>query len=335
MTRVARYAAIGFLVFAALPARAATQQLVFSCGGSERTIEAMENEYIAATGDGGCWFHTGHHTYDMGALYEVGAISGSLFSVEVEFSPPIEFVAPDAALAFEGSTDGLRWTTIAPIHYALARGQEEFDRHAISFSFDAGGAVARYLRIRQPLSAAQGLSGYLDASGFTATVEPVEGPPPSLALGTRSFSCAGGIMEGFWLAHPCWFGGINRYDSPSVFHTYPIGSSVLDRVRGSVTFLPWRSDDYSGSGGSRTDVKGFVEVSNDGTNWTNIGTVSGQYGAPIAFDFGGLGNIGAQYVRLVCEYHKGVRGPNTNPALKHVRGFVLDSSIEVSTLLPE
>lgn len=302
-------------------ARADAVTVRFSCQGSATdpsVVESMENEYIEATGYGACWFHTGHHTYDAGGLFAVDRVDGSAFSVEVELSPPVEYAPaaayqPSAALVFETSADGLAWSTLAQVPYPMFRsdpGQELF-RHPLTFSFDGDGAVARYFRLRQPASAAQGLSGFLDASGFTAELTPVEAPPPAEPVSSRSLGCLDHVMERFFAAHPCAFGGINRYDSPSVFHTYPIGDSEVARVTGRVIFLPWRTDDYSSNGGGRTDVRGFLQSSADGVTWTQLAEVSGKYGAPIAFDVTPPGPVRASYLRIVAEYHKGVRGQAT------------------------
>lgn len=311
------------LAATAQPGRATgSVQLAFACDGHPGTIGAMENEYAALTGKGPCWFHLGHHTYDMGSPYRLGHVQGSLFSVEVEYSPPTDLSPEGALLAFEASSDGLAWEAIHEMTFDLA-----LDRQQIEFAFDAGSVLARYMRIRQPHSAAQGLSGYLDGSSFTIDAEPVEAifpPPPGVP--SASLSCANDLMERFFAAHPCWFGGVNRYDAPSVFHTYPIGASTLERIAGTAVFLPWRTDDYNGSA-SRTDLVAYVQVSSDSHHWSTVGSMTGKYGAPVAFDFQGLRGLGASFVRLVAEYHHGYR---SDPALKHVRGMLLDSALTLT-----
>lgn len=318
------------------PARATATTVAFRCSGSGG-IAAMENSYIVAGGGGPCWAHLGHHTYPLGGLNRIGAVSGSVFSVEIQLSPPFELAAPDAAaVVVEASVDGLAWTTLHQIPFPLITNGAEIlpMRQALSFSFDAGGAEARFVRIRQPRSLAQGLSGYLDASGFDASLEPLTDPEPGVAPGARSLSCGADVMEGIALGHPCWFGGIDRYDAASFFHTFPLGGlAALDAVRGNVIFLPWRLDDYN-IGGSRTAIKGYVQTSTDAVAWTDSDLeMEGIYGVPISFDFA-LGGRAARFIRIVAERHARFARERTDPSLKHPRGMILDSSLEVSGTLP-
>jgi hypothetical protein len=296
------------IVLGAMPAARGATTVAFRCDGNGG-IAAMENSYV-----GGCWGHLGHHTYDLDGLHRVGAVSGSVFSVEEQFSPPTEgFV-----VLVEGSADGLAWTQLHAMPYVATS-----ERQSIAFSFDGAGFEARFVRIRQPRSAAQGLSGYLDASRFDAELSPVDATPATAA---HELSCERDVMERFFDAHPCWFGGIDRYDAPSVFHTYPLGADrPLARVAGEVTFLPWRLDDYS-SGSSRTQIAGFVQVSADGVRWTDAGRIEGSYGTPIAFDLDTAGTT-ARFVRLVGEHHARFA---SDPALKHTRGMVLSSRLSLT-----
>ncbi|HEX9711822.1 MAG TPA: hypothetical protein VGB52_04610 [Actinomycetota bacterium] len=299
-------------------AEAAASIVPFRCSGTGGSA-AMENSYADHAGQGACWGHFGHHTYNTGAVHRIGLVEGSLFSVEVQFSPPVEYAAPAAAILFEGSLDGATWNTLATIPYPLTGGT----RQAISFSLDAGDAEAQFLRIRQPRSAAQGLSGYLDSSNFDAELTFVR--PCAACLIGGSTRCSAGIMERMFDEHPCWFGGINRYDAPSFFHTYFLGlPRLLEQLSGTVTLLPWRSDDYTQNGGSRTAIDALVQVSSDGTTWETVAEISGQYGTPIVFDVVPPASEVA-FVRLVAERHTGW---GTHPALKHARGFIIDSRLE-------
>jgi hypothetical protein len=310
------------------PTRADPITLVAACHGRDGSIAAMENEYVEGTGRGPCWFHLGHHTYDLGRTYRLISARGSVFTVEIELSAPQEYpgTPPQTALVFEGSIDGIEWTSLGAIPYDITE-----DRQPAPSNVDGRGAIVRYLRVRQPRSVAQGLSGFLDSSGFEAVVEPEGEAAPAGIQGARALTCASDAMERMFTEHPCWFGGINRYDSPSVFHTYPIGASSLERVRGSATLLPWRTDDYHLRGGSRTNIAVLVQISTDGIHWTTQGILGGAYGLPIEFDLYGLGGVAASYVRLVGEYHTGARLPN-EPSLKHVRGMLLDSSLEITAV---
>lgn len=296
----------------------------FSCQGGENAIMAMENEYIVESGYGPCWFHTGHHTYDLGGLNEVGQVTGRAFTVEMRYSPPSEFQVDTyhiTSLFFEASVDGRVWSEISRVRFNLPT-----DRQEVTFNFDAGGIRARYLRLRQPLSLAQGLSGYLDSSSFTAALTPAHDGALTPRTGILQLSCENDIMERFHPAHPCWIGGINRYDSPSVFHTYPLdGQVTVSSILGSATFLPWRSDDYTQNGGNRQTLKAHLQVSSDGEDWSNLLTFDATYGVPAQISY--EGSVETSYLRLVAEYHKGVK---THPALKHVRGMLLDSSLRVT-----
>lgn len=307
----------------------AAEAVAFDCSG-RNGIAAMENSYVDVLGQGPCWGHLGHHTYDTGAVHEVGLVEGRVFSVEIQFSPPLEYAAPDAAaLVVEGSVDARAWSPLHQIPYPLLVGQDAVlpSRQGIEFSFDAGGARARWIRIRQPLSTAQGLSGYLDSSRFTAELTSPGGLSPTFPPPDR-YGCATDIMEGVTPGHPCWFGGINRYDAPSVFHTYFVARPDIVSARGTVTFLPWRSDDYTQNGGSRREITGMVQMSTDGVTWSDVATVAGPFGLPLAFDvtFDELTTVG--YVRFVAERHPGY---TTHPALKHARAFVVDSALELGT----
>lgn len=312
------------LALTAVPARASNETLHFRCGGGTvngvPAIAAMENEYItqAYKNSGACWFHLGHHTYDIGREVELVRLTGSAFSVEQQFSPPTEINDNGFSIIIESSRTGISWQEIARPLYTLG-----FQRQTVSFDVAAGNRLARYIRIREPKSAMQGLSGYIDSSNFDAEViDPGETP---VIRRPTTMSCQSNIMERFFNEHPCWFGGINRYDSPSVFHTYPLDPGPLASVAGSVTFLPWRSDDYTQNAGSRTAIAGVVQASVDGVSWTKVGNVVGVYGVPITFSF--PYSAPANYIRLAAEYHTGA---STHPALKHVRGFIVDSSLQLT-----
>lgn len=326
MQKGLRYLALACLLVApSSNVQATTEDRVFTCNGSGNSTMAMENEYILHSGYGPCWFHTGHHTYDLDGLHEIGSISGRAFTVESRFSPPSEVNADDTtALLIEASVDGIDWFTVDTVRYWLPT-----DRQEVTFTTNGDQAHASYLRIRQPRSLAQGLSGYLDSSSLTVSVTPVASPVLESNATSVSLDCENDIMERMDPAHPCWFGGINRYDSPSVFHTYPLGGAqIVTSVTGVATFLPWRSDDYTQNGGDRRTLKAHLFSSADGEGWTKLLTFDASYGVPAPFSYGG--SVEARYLRLVAEYHKGV---TTHPALKHVRGMLLDSSLTVTKTL--
>lgn len=309
----------------ALPATAeqTTTTRTLLCDGPAGTTMAMENEYITGTGFGGCWFHIGHHTYDLDGLFEVGTITvHRIASVEVQFTPPIETsTAHPIPITFEVSRDGRTWEPIGALPYNPLSLRNDPIRGTLEAD-----ATARYLRIRQPRSAAQGLSGYLDGSHLDVELTPVDAPSPPRRTGTFSLACATDIMERFHAEHPCWFGGINRYDSPSIFHTYPLDApTTVTSITGTATFLPWRSDDYAGRGSSRTEVDAHLFASVDGEHWTRLTTFTAQFGLPAAITW--TGHADAAYLRIVAEYHRGAR---LDAPLKHARGMLLDSGLTVT-----
>jgi hypothetical protein len=314
------------LLLCALPARAdhTVSVVHLRCDGGTvggaPSIAAMENEYItkAYKNSGACWFHLGHHTYDLQREVSLERITGSVFSVEQQFSPPTEMNSNGFAIIIEVSRNGTTWSEVARPLYTLGS-----MRQTITFDIDTSSTLARYVRVREPRSAAQGLSGYIDSSSIDLQVIDL-GSTPVIRRPTI-MRCDRDIMERFFNEHPCWFGGINRYDSPSVFHTYPIDPGPLTDVAGSVTFLPWRSDDYTQNGGSRTAIAGVVQASVDGVTWSTVANVAGIYGVPISFAF--PYSAPANYIRLAAEYHTGA---HTHPALKHVRGFIIDSSLTLT-----
>ncbi|MFP5225686.1 MAG: hypothetical protein ACLGH3_09095 [Actinomycetota bacterium] len=314
--------AMSMLTLAPSSAEHPTISRSFDCSGAGGATAAMENEYIVESGYGPCWFHTGHHTYDLGGVYAVDNLKGRVFSVEVQFSPPIEADASGITIVVEASLDGRNWEPIGTMPYAALSTRQD-----ILFDLDTDGVLARYLRIRQPLSAAQGLSGYLDSSRFEASLRSATADPlPAWESDERELRCASDTMERIYPGHPCWFGGINRYDSPSVFHTYPLdGVQQVGQVEGVATFLPWRTDDYTQNGGNRRTLQAHLQSSVDGEDWTTVHTFTAEYGVPAGFVTDEVGQ--AAYLRLVAEYHKGV---TTHPALKHVRGMLFDSTLLVT-----
>lgn len=302
-------------VVGVLPATATSQTLALRCDG-RGGIAAMENSYIAATGRGDCWFHIGHHTYDLGQPWQVEWIKGSAFTVETLFSPPTE-LGPGrnhSVLTFEGSLDGTTWRLLASVPYSILA-----SRQSVAFDLAATGGPARFVRIRQPRSAAQGLSGYLDSSAIDLQVSASEQVVPDRL---DTLSCETAIMERFFAEHPCWFGGVNRYDSPSVFHTYPVDAGALTGVSGEAIVAPWRSDDFTYDGGDPTGAEVVVQLSDDAVTWREAGRFRADYGLPASFWLTASGT--ASFVRLVGEYHHGYA---RHPALKHVRAMMVSSRI--------
>jgi len=299
----------------------------------------MESSYALE----GCWAHVGHHHYFVGrdavfALHGGGAV---FFVVEQQLSPPTEGPAPGGGevrtpVPVEVSVDGRAWTRVADGPYRLVYAEtsaEALIRQEVAVNFTAPDVPFRYLRVRQPLSSAEGLSGYVDASRFELDVTVVARvPPASLAPGERGLSCERDILEDVFPSHPCWFGGLNRWDAPSFFHTYPLGGLArLDRVSGVATLAYFRPDDRSQLPPEKLGGHLLVEASEDGSRWTTIANVSVAYGTAQPFATDDLGGLPAAFVRLASDRHPRW---GTEPPLKRPEAYLLESSLALGGLLP-
>lgn len=303
------------------------------CGGIPDRLWAME--YTASRGT--CWLHGGHHTYYFGGdtLAFRGA-RGFAFSVEQEYAPSGAVVnlsrdPVTTPLYVQVSLDGVSWATVGEgvYEYGLLR-------QTVWLDVAGAGQPFRFLRLHVPLSLSQGLSGYLDHSGLTVEVDEVAAQT-LVANGTaKSLDCRQGlVMEAFFAAHPCWFGGVDRYDAPSFFHTYVVGpGSDLTRISGSFTLGPWRSDDYNRpiGGASNTASKAYVQVSANGVDWTDVALLNATYGLAQPFSVNvSLENV--TFVRLFPEYHANFDQWQTLAPLHHPRAYFLDSRVSVEGTL--
>lgn len=353
------------LVLAALPAapsqpEAGSLVLDVKCDGP---FMAMEVGYSFPT----CWHHVGHHTYFLGrdTTYLLRSIEGLAFSVEQQFSLPTEGTAPfagagvnapanaglDSVLPVETSLDGVTWRLAGTGSYRFLGAEEVLDRALcpdvcqsleslwrmnVLFDIQGEGQEFRFLRVRQPYSqATQGLSGFLDFSRLTVTVDVGTPVAPALADGARDLGCAG-AMEAISNEHPCWFGGIDRYDSPSFFHTWFLGDARLARVNATATLLPWRLDDFYQPQvqANDTNVAFHVEVSADGEAWTSVGHATGPFGTPLTVDVQ-LDGVEAKFVRVAPEKHARFAQYN-QPGLApnhHGRGYFIASAVHVEGML--
>lgn len=304
--------------------------------GNDATTPYWAMEFSSSKGS--CWIHGGHHTYFFGdTRFALRALVGYVFTVEQQLSPPTEHntdTLGTTPLHVQVSEDGITWVEVAHGEYRFA-GLEQRQRVDIAASVAA--EPFRFLRIHEPLSAAQGLSGYLDHSEFDVEADVLGAVPiPAVASGSRALSCATDILEDFFVTHPCTFGGVDRWDAPSFYHTYPTGDGAsLDRVQGSFTLAPWRLDDWS-DGDARanaTNVHAYLQTSVDGVSWTNVAQIDAEYGVPAAFDIA-LGGEPARFVRLFPAYHARFDAMGDLAANHHPKGFFLDSSLVVHGLLP-
>jgi hypothetical protein len=218
-------------------------------------------------------------------------------------------------VVIEVSTDGVHWTNETYGRYSFlpdpTQGAGPFANEAINdfnafgvpfnerqwaftgYQPSGPGTPFRFLRLRDPLSAAQGLSGYLDNSEAWVFVgAPQAVPTPVATAGIRSWDCSRSqVMEDFFSNHPCTFGGIDRYDAASDLATYFLGDGVrLTRLTGRFTIAPWRADDWytDDAAGNDTRANVTVQVSLDGTNWTNVASTHATYGVPtvVSVDLG-------------------------------------------------
>lgn len=319
--------------------------LRLQCGGDPRARWMMEFTSTKGT----CWSHGGHHTYFTEAnLYALRGLHGFVYTVEQQFAWPSEFTPTDplhSPIVIELSRNGDEFRAVGNATYTLLDVPPDVlpfnGRQGLWFSFEVNGLGKqfRFLRAREPKSFTQGLSGYLDNSLLFAHVDLVRAVAPKpLAETSRALSCgAGDILEDFFAEHPCWFGGLDRYDSPSFWHTYYLGEGAQPaRVNGSFTLLPWRADDFN-QGRPAVDAaktKAFVQTSADGVVWRDAAVVAATFGAPQTFDVT-LDGSAARFVRLFPEYHARYDQTGSFPANHHPRGYFVGSEITVSGLLPE
>lgn len=304
------------------------------CGGDPSRLWAME--FTASRGS--CWIHGGHHTYYMGGTYAFRAARGYGYAVEQEFAPSDH--ALNASHPFEApihvqiSLDGRTWTEVGRAMYDYVTG-----RQYVFFDVAGSGQPFRFLRLHAPLSLSHGLSGYFDHSDLRLEVDLLGTGTTPHPNATRVLGCErGDLMEDFFADHPCWFGGLDRYDAPSFFHTYVVGpGSDLTRIRGNFTLAPWRTDDFQLAGrflifnvgpSTNATTKAYVQTSADGVHWTDVATVQAVFGVQSSFDVA-VTAPDVTFVRLFPEYHPNFDNVSGQPSHHHPRGFFLDSSLLV------
>jgi hypothetical protein len=293
---------------------------------------------------GTCWMHEGHHTYFFGdAPYALRSIQGFAFSVEQQFAPSL-----DMRLTVETSMDGLHWTTVGYGQYKYLPDPNDPstlpfpERQVVSLDIQGAGQVFRYLRIHEPPSLSQGLSGYLDHSQIHIAVDDASAPTKAhggLHVTTRhtvQLSCEDDMMERFFDTHPCTFGGLDRYDSASFFQTYPLtANATLDGIGGSFTLAPFRADDFFDGTPLTTseDTAAYVLTSTDGRAWTLQATIPAVYGVPTSFHVA-LDDANARFVRLFPQYHALFDDTVNNASLHHPRAFFLHSNVTLEGAVP-
>jgi len=323
-------------------------------------IHAME--FLASGGT--CFMHSGHQTYDLGHEREIVGGEGSVLSVEQQYSPPTEYEDPLAGttpIHIQASHDAQNWQEIDAIEYQFNEDVRDgvllddtlLIRQRIDYQFDAEDLNLRYLRFHEPRSAAQGLSGFLDESiaylyvndtAETSSIGHSHTESTSLDL-----SCDDGdVLEDFFSEHPCTFGGVNRYDAASVFHTYKPGEGTqADRIEAEATVDPWRSDDFFEPlqiGASQdaiqhnldqlTETSVQLQVSQDSTTWETVAERSVTYGEPFEISAAFDDPKPAPYVRLLPGEHENFDDYKQNAPDHHLEAFLVDSSITVTGDVP-
>lgn len=316
---------------APLDVRAADHAQYYACDDPNADLNAME----FAQSNGTCWVHGGHHTYALPGTATLRGVLGIAFSVEQQFAPGV--VDPNDPATWpvhmETSMDGITWTQVMTAPYLVTA-----DRQYVWFDDEGFDQEFRFLRFHNPLSLTQGLSGFLDHTGGYVMVDDLDASPPpaTLAQRTRAYACEADIMEDFFATHPCWFGGVDRYDSASSWHTYVLGDgATVDRVSGTFTLLPWRTDDwfFGNTLGNATATSAFLLTSVDGVAWTERARIPATYGVPQAFSVTLAGDA-ARFVRLFPEPHANFDDVAGDPPAHHARGYFTHSAIEVEGMLP-
>lgn len=342
-TKVTDGAGFETLVTTPIRVEPSIQRVTYGICGGATDFPLWTMEFSASRGT--CWIHGGHHSYFMGDhAYALRELHGFAFDVEQQFAPSL----PDPAfitdplhrqLSVEVSLDGRSWTTVGSGQYGYVTPadptRDTYERQNVFFDIVASGQPFRFLRVHNPLSLSEGLSGYLDHTQLRFKVDDL-GPVARPASGpaTRSYSCdASDNMEAFFATHPCWFGGIDRYDAASFYATYFLGeNATLDRATGTFQLAPFRDDDFTAGTAlaSARFTKAYVQTSVDGRNWTTQATVNATYGVPQAFDLT-LPHVDARFIRFFPEYHALF---DLNDSRHHPRAYFLQTDVTVTGLLP-
>lgn len=317
-----------------------TQTLDLHCSITRDGIDSFESWYAHQKRDRrkGCWAHFGHNHYFVGRD-EVYALHGGtvrISSTEAELSPMTEpgdpAFPPQWSMPIEVSMDGTDWQQVDAVDWDFFEPDWQ-----VRFSFDADGETFRYIRIRQPTSAAQSLSGYLDKSEFTLEVSVVGAvDPPARSQGTVSKACGSDIMESVFATHPCWFGGVNRYDAASFFHTYPLGGlGQLDGVEGTVLTNNFRIGPLDAELIPDSDADVFVQTSLNGSSWETVHEFPVTHGELTSFS-ADLDETEeeARFVRFATSRHPRWTD-ESDFAAKHPEGYFLDSELSVTGQLPD
>lgn len=321
------------------------------CGGKElRPTWTME--YSAS--EGTCWMHSGHNTYVLDEPVRLLGGVGWLRSVEQGLSPPTEYEQPASTtpVHLQASPDAQTWYELDSVEYDFASDVIAGERRQdITFEFTTD-TVAEYFRIHEPRSAAQGLSGFLDRTVLTLLANETEAdptPPSPLEEGKVTFACSDGdVLEDFFPRHPCWFGGLNRYDAPSFIHTYNPGEgATVTTIQGEAQVAPWRTDDWfipvvlttdtdeaQAYAEQVTSTRVFVQTSPDGITWDTVDTIPLAFGEPTSFTTHLEEPHPARFIRLITDKHPSYDDFKSQPALHHPEAYLVHSELTLTGNLP-
>lgn len=331
----------------------AEHALSLICGGRD-SWDLKPLEYTASGGT--CWMHAGHQTYDLGGPVTVVGGEGHVLSVEQQYSPSTEVENGTTPIVIETSSDGRQWDRVADVEYQFVEdlgdgviGDEL--RQKIQFTFESHQPNAEFFRVHEPRSTAEGLSGFLDRTKLYLFVNDTAAHPPAAPTqpATETLTCeAGDVLEDFFADHPCTFGGINRYDAPSFFHTYPLGEGAeVSSVEASAEVAPWRTDDWflpivvsddpeslQAYSDQVTGSELSLQVSDDGVTWQTLATAEVVYGDEQNFSVSLNEPVDADLVRLIPGRHPLFDDYRSNGPLHHPDAFFVSSQVTVTGTLP-
>lgn len=360
-SRVALAAALALLALAPPPSaadEAAVEVRLLRCYGNSLPGEPpataiLENQFELGLR---CWGHIGTHTYFVGtddvlALRggrgvvtpaETGAQGAGVF---VLTGPVLE-----PGVVVESSLDGRAWRSLLVVPVPdgvtnLARAAERLARQdlpdppvrsmfqnkpVLHFELPDSGVEFRFLRLRAPMSATGGLSGYVDGSELWVNVTRVARAEPATRPGPSEFDCGAHILEDVFADHPCSFGATASYfDAPSFTHTYFLdAASRVGNASGSALLHPYRS--LATVQQREAVINVTLETSLTGNNdWVPRGEFRAAYGVPAPFELSV--DADARLVRLRAEPHALFASGGT----RHFAGFLVSSTLVLDGNVPE
>lgn len=317
-------------------------------------VHMMEGQRIQ-----GCDARLGIETYFVGKdrTYRLHAGKGLVITNGMTLSPSTDIVGPNGGpatspsiiaapqrLILETSLDGFLWTEIQVrnlnwVGVEVPSLDTEHDpqvttagtvfgaRYVNFFSFSVFEPPEfRFLRVRQPQSAAQGLSGFIEATNLR--IEVVEDrilTPPAPTANVQERTCHLDMMDHTFPTHRCWFGGAQHWDAASVYHTYFLDNTTLTRIEVTATPLLYRALDAiadaspvnANPAGAVQSGRVHVHLSEDGERWTELTNAADPevpYGQQLRLDLDVVARLGtaarARFVQLTGDLHPSFSDPN-------------------------